>query len=155
MGLLIKNNFIETKNAPFKNLSINILIIPNNGLTLNISRINASITNLCTSVNDLGNIETNARARAESNSPPGPNNPDGKSSWTWSIIAPQWAVGIPPAINNEVQLSSKNWAITSKNWAESSSAPGGGNTKSAKTWSTTAQNWAESNNAPGGRSRNI
>ena len=67
----------------------------------------------------MGNIETIARAWAESSSPPDPNNSSSKSSKTWAGEAEQ----------------SKNKV---EEWAQSDGLPGGVGTLSAAGWAGSA-----------------
>ena len=78
--LTIPDNSLAITNISNLNTSLNSLSGYIGTLNTNVSNLSANIANLNTSVSDLGNIETIARAWAESSSPPDPNNSSSKSS---------------------------------------------------------------------------
>ena len=93
-----------------------------------------SATNAGTAAFDAGNSESNAAGYR-----------DKAKDWAQS--------GLSPDPNNTNAKSSKSWSEESKKWAQSSSEPGGQDTKSAKSWAGKAEDfrdsakaWAQSNN---------
>ena len=108
--LTIPGNSITKDKITGLNTSLGNLSNDIGTLNSNVSNLSSNIANLNTSVSDLGNIETIARAWAQSSSPPDPNNASSKSSKTWASRSEEWAQGdgLPGGVGT---LSAMGWSI--------------------------------------------